>query len=248
MVRTERQREILSILRSEGFTSAKSLSERLYISESSIRRDLGALERGGLVKRSYGGAEIISSANAVLSFDRRSYENTDLKKAIAEKARCLIKGGDIIFLEQSSTCFFLAEAIMNMSDVTVVTNNLQIIHLLSDSDIKLICTGGGVFKRNKNCLIGSVCESGFASVHADIAFFSTKAISDEGVIYDCTEEEVSLRRALLQNAKKRVYLCDSSKFGSTSAYRQCSLEDIDAIVSDGENPTLREKFPQVEFI
>ena len=248
MVRTERQREILSILRSEGFTSAKSLSERLYISESSIRRDLGALERGGLVKRSYGGAEIISSAKAVLSFDRRSYENTELKKKIAEKARCLIKGGDIIFLEQSSTCFFLAEAIMHVSDVTVVTNNLEIIHLLSDSDIKLICTGGGVFKRNKNCLIGNVCESGFASVHADVAFFSTKAISDEGVIYDCTEEEVSLRRAILANAKKRVYLCDSSKFGSTSAYRQCSLEDIDAVVSDGENPTLREKFPQVEFI
>ena len=234
MVKTERQRQIISILRKEGFKSARELGERLYISPSSIRRDLASLESEGLVRRSYGGAELLTSAESITSFDRRSIENTELKRKIAEKAVRLVHSGDIIFLDQSSTCFFLAEKLAELSDITVMTNSLQTLALLSSlgRSVNLLCSGGRVFKRNRGCLVGAGAEAGFSSMYADIAFFSTKAVSCDGVITDVSEEEISLRRAMLRGAKKKVYLCDSTKLGSISAYTQCRVEDVDMIISD----------------
>ena len=71
-------------------------------------------------------------------------------------------------------------------------------------------------------------------MRADIAFFSSKALSTDGVIWDCDREEVCLRQTMLQNADKRVFLCASEKFGQHSGYRQCSLHDVDCMITEAE--------------
>lgn len=236
MLKNEREREIINILKSgDGFITVKELCEKLYASESSIRRDLSALERRGIVKRSYGGAELITSFSNVISFENRYHHSIDAKKAIAKKAAGLIKDGNIIFLDQSSTSFYLASEIMSRNSLTVVTNNIEILGLLSASGIKVISSGGYLSPENRNCLIGPDAQSIFENIYADAVFFSAKSLSYDGIISDCTREEVSLRNSMLKNSAKKIFLCDSEKFGTRSAYKQCTLFDIDYLISEKES-------------
>ena len=233
MLNKEREQEIISILKTtNGFVTVKNLCETLFASESSIRRDLKSLEGRGLVKRSYGGASLISNFSNIVTFNHRIQQNVNTKRELAKKAVTLINDGDIVFLDQSSTSFFLANELINRSSLTVVTNNIEIMMLLSNSQIKIISSGGFLSNENRNCLIGGDAQKTFENVFADIMFFSVKAISDDGTVADCSREEILIRNAMLKNAHKKVLLCDSSKFGSHAPFKQCELSDIDYLICE----------------
>lgn len=233
MLNKERQQEIMSILKAtKGFVTVKQLCDALFASESSIRRDLKSLEERGLVKRSYGGASLVVNFSNIVTFNRRTRENTAAKKEIAKKAAELIKDGDIIFLDQSSTAFYLANEILNRSSLTVVTNNIEIMMLLSNSGLKLISSGGFLSDENRNCLVGGDAQRTFENIFADIMFFSVKAISDDAVVTDCSIEEITVRNAMLKNSDKKVLLCDSTKFGKRAPFKQCSLRDVNYLISE----------------
>ena len=236
MLKNEREREIINILKCEDrFITVKELCERLYASESSIRRDLTALENRGIIKRTYGGADLLTNFSNVISFDKRYHHSIEAKKAIAKKAAKLIADGNIIFLDQSSTSFYLASEIVNRNSLTVITNNIEIMCLLSNSGIKVVASGGFLSPENRNCLIGPDAHNVFENTYADILFFSAKSLSDDGIISDCTREEVALRNSMLKNSAKKIFLCDSEKFGTRSAYKQCTLLDVDYLISENES-------------
>lgn len=233
MLNKEREQEIMSILKTtNGFVTVKQLCEALFASESSIRRDLKSLEEHGLVKRSYGGASLIVNFSNIVTFNHRTRQNTKAKREIAKKAVSLISDGDIVFLDQSSTAFYLANELINRSSLTVVTNNIEIMMLLSNSGVKLISSGGFLSDENRNCLIGGDAQRTFENVFADIMFFSVKAIADDGIVSDCSREEIVVRNAMLKNADKKVLLCDSTKFGNRAPFRQCELGDVDYLISE----------------
>ncbi len=233
MLSREREQEILNILKaSKGFISVKQMCDTLFASESSIRRDLKALESRGLIKRSYGGASIEVSASSIVNFNRRWEQNAEAKKAIAKKAVKLIKDSDVVFLDQSSTSFYVASEIITKSSITVVTNNIEIIMLLADSSVKVISSGGFLSNDNRNCLIGGEAQRTFENTYADIMFFSVKAVTDDGDVTDCSTEEIAVRHSMMKNAAKKVLLCDSSKFGKRAVFKQCTIEDVDLVISE----------------
>ncbi|MBE6732790.1 MAG: DeoR/GlpR transcriptional regulator [Ruminococcaceae bacterium] len=249
MLKSERQNQIYSILQESGSVTVKELSERLFISESSIRRDLAALENEGFLKRSYGGAQIINSAETVMPFGIRTYRNVEAKKAIAQKAVRLINNGDIVFLDQTSTSYFLAVEILKSKSVTVVTNNREILNLLSESDITVVCTGGVISKANNNCLLGQNAQRVFEGIYADIAFISAKALSGDGVVSDFSQEEVFVRKSMLNSADKKVLLCDCSKLNTHSAYKQCTLNDVDYLITESNvTKAYGSSFPKLTII
>lgn len=235
MLNKEREQEILSILKlSGGFVSAKQLCDTLFASESSIRRDLKALEERGLVKRSYGGATLVTNHSSIITFNHRTRQNTNAKRDIARKAAALISDGSIVFLDQSSTSFFLANELINRSSLTVVTNNIEIMMLLSNSAVKLISSGGMLSEENRNCLVGSDAQRTFDAIYADVVFFSAKALSTDGIISDCSREEIVLRHIMFKNAAKKVFLCDSSKFHSRAPFKQCTLDEVDVLICEAD--------------
>ena len=250
MLKSEREREIINFLKdNDGFANIKELCTKLYASESSIRRDLAALEGRRVIRRTYGGAELITNVSGAIDFNRRAHHNVNAKKAIAKKAVTLIKDGDVIFLDQSSSAFYLANEISHNSTLTVVTNNIEIIGLLSSSGIKTISSGGMLSPDNRTCLVGRDAHYIFENIHADLAFFSTKSLSDDGIISDCVREEVLVRAAMLKNASKKVFLCDSEKFDTRSAYKQCTLFDIDYLVSESDfAPNLAASIPNLTIL
>lgn len=235
MYKNEREREILKLLATESYVTVKQLSEWLYTSESSIRRDLTSLENQGMVTRSYGGVELIRNSSNIIPFSTRAHHNIAAKKVMARKAAGLVQDGNIVFLDQSSSAFFVANELINKANITVVTNNIEIISLLSQYDAEVISCGGILSKTNRNCLLGNDSHRIFEQIHADILFFSAKSLSEDCIVYDCDREEVCIRNTMLANAEKKVFLCDSEKINRFSGYRQCSLQEVDYLITE-KNP------------
>lgn len=240
MLKNEREQEITNILKEKRYITVKALSKMLYASESSIRRSLVSLEQKGIIKRSYGGAELLLNSTNITTFAARAHQSVEAKKEIAKKAVLLIKEGDIIFLDQSSTSLYLAYELASKSNITVMTNSLEIINFLAGTEVSVFSSGGMLYNANRSCFVGNQARSGFESVFADFMFFSAKSISYNGEISDCSMEEVDIRTAMFKNSAKKVFLCDSKKFGTHSAFKQCELKDIDYIISEGETAKIYE--------
>ena len=102
--------------------------------------------------------------------------------------------------------------------------------------MEVVSCGGSLSKTNRNCLVGDDAHRIFREIRADILFFSSKALAPDGVIYDCYREEVCVRNTMLDHAAKKVFLCASEKIGNYAGYRQGSLEDVDLLITEKEDP------------
>ena len=232
MYKCEREDEIIALLSETEYATVEYLSRKMNISASSIRRDLKNLEERGLVNRSYGGVKIANATGKRIPFSLRSHENSPQKKQIAKAAASLIHVGDVVFLDGSSSAYFVAELLPSIGGVTVITNSIDAMSCLSRYDIKAYCTGGNMSPENKGVLVGDYTLEFLRKIHADVAFFSVQSVSKNGDFYDCYAEEVAVRNVMMQNAKTRVFLCDSSKWNRNSTFYQGSVKNIEYVVSD----------------
>ena len=212
------------------------LSNSLGVSTSTVRRTLELLQQKGLVTRTHGGVKINGDNNFSPSFTFRIHQNSFEKKKIALSAIKLIKNGDIIFLDGSTSAFYIAEYLKEFENIRVITNGIDTLSLLSKYNITAYSTGGQVSTENPSVLVGRYAEDMLSNFHADIAFFSAQAMDSNGEIYDCYENEIFLRRAMIKNAKIKVFLCDNTKIGRTSSYHLCSFLDVDYIASNQALP------------
>lgn len=231
-MKISQEKKILEILETQQYASVEELSAVLCVSTSTIRRSLEILQQKGLVTRTHGGVKINSDNNFSPSFTFRIHQNSFEKKKIALSAIKLIKNGDIIFLDGSTSAFYIAEYLKEFENIRVITNGIDTLSLLSKNKILAYSTGGQVSSENPSVLVGRYAEDMICNFHADIAFFSAQAMDNSGEIYDCFEDEIFLRRAMIKNAKTKVFLCDNTKIGKSSPYHLCSLKDIDYIASN----------------
>lgn len=234
MYKCEREDEILSLLNETGYATVEYLSGKMNISASSIRRDLKNLEERGLVKRSYGGVKIVASGGRRVPFDLRSHENSAQKKAIAKAALSLIGEGDTVFLDGSSSACFVAELLPSLGGVTVITNGIDALERLSGYDVKVYSTGGMSSPENRKVLVGGYAQDFLRRMRADVAVISVQAVARDGNLYDCYAEEVAIRDLMLSGARKKILICDGSKLGKTSTFRQGNVRDFDYVVSDAD--------------
>ena len=98
--------------------------------------------------------------------------------------------------------------------------------------MKVYGSGGMLYPDNRTCLIGEDASATFSRVRADVAFFSAHSLSEDGVISDLSREEVLVREAMIKNAEKTIFLCDSAKNGTRAAYKQCMLKEIDVRIDE----------------
>ena len=231
-MKISQEKKILEILETQQYASVEELSAVLCVSTSTIRRSLEILQQKGLVTRTHGGVKINSDNNFSPSFTFRIHQNSFEKKKIALSAIKLIKNGDIIFLDGSTSAFYIAEYLKEFENIRVITNGIDTLSLLSKNKILAYSTGGQVSSENPSVLVGRYAEDMICNFHADIAFFSAQAMDNDGEIYDCFEDEIFLRRAMIKNAKTKVFLCDNTKVGKTSSFHLCSLKDVDYIASN----------------
>lgn len=231
----ERQQAILKFLQENKFSTIKELSKIVWSSESSIRRDIKFLEQGGYLKQVYGGIVLSQYADSVIPINLRDPANSTTKDVIAKEASRYIFDNATIFLDGSSTVRRIMKYIKGFKNLKIITNNQRIFSECTNTNIKLYCTGG-LFDVQSNIFYGSGAEEYIDNLNADILFFSSQAISNSGEISDVSEKETALRKKMLSRAKKKIFLCDSSKLGIEKTFKLCTKDDIDLIICDKKLP------------
>ncbi len=231
MLMVSRQQELLEILRRERSATVANLSKRLFASEPTIRRDLISLEAQGYLKRVHGGAVIGGAPDREIPYDVRADEQKNAKLIMAGRAAKYLKKGAVVFLDGSSSAAHMIEPLKQIEDVLVITSGAKTAIKLAESGIRVISTGGQMITRSFS-YVGTHAEECIRGMHADVAFFSCRGLSDSGEMTDVAIEEVNLRKLMIERAGVRVLLCDSSKFGKQYVYSLGYTEDIDAVISE----------------
>lgn len=235
MLKNERHNQILQILEKNRYAGVQELSTALFASPPTIRRDLTFLENNGYVIRSHGGVMLRDEqTDTPVAF--RSSTMTRQKMRISRTAAELIAGDHpTVFIDASTTASYIATSIARSGNVTVVTNGLRVCEALADSEVAVYATGGKLLQRSL-AFVGQPAIDYIDRFNLDIIFFSSSALGLDGVIQDYSLEETELRREVLKSNAKKVFLCDSTKFGRSNTFRVCRLTDVDAIITDAPLP------------
>ena len=231
MLKQERQNNILELIKARKYCTIKFLSEQLFVASITIRRDLTEMESAGLVTRCYGGATIPHHENREVPFVVRNKSNFAIKANLAKRASKLIRDGDVVFLDASSTVSHITDSLSPEQNLTVITNSTFISEKLKEKHIRCYLTGGMPVE-NSHALVGSIAEQTLSGLYANVCFFSAQGIDEDGMISDQSEAESSLRRLMIKNSKKQYFLFDSSKYNKRFAFKICDVNNICGIITD----------------
>ena len=232
MLALERQKRILELLSIEGSVMVSKLSAELGVTEETVRRDLEKLEAKEMLRRTHGGALPMDENSYEFSLEKRKALNVESKQALARKAIQYIATGDTIFLDASTTTFYMAKELKTMKNVTVITNSIRVINELSGIEgVKVIAVGGIV--SNNQSLVGAMAENYITENYfADKMFFSSRGIGENSVILEGNEQECFIKQSMLKNSKVHYYLCDKSKVGRVGYMRLSTFENIQYLITD----------------
>ena len=242
MLQFERTGILQEYLEKHHSATVKQIAKDIHMSETTVRRDLAYLEKQHIVRRSYGFAVLLKYQNNTLPFLLRMQDNRKEKNIIAQKAVGLVKTGDTLIMDESSTTSLIANLLDPSMDLTVFTTSLIIANILAEKRIRTYCTGGPMVDEALllpelvQRLTGKYAEPLIASIYADKCFFSSSGIMENGIICDKMEESASINKLMLQHAEKKIYLCDHTKFNRSFPYLIAKAEDIDYFISDREPP------------
>ena len=231
MANLERQEEILEYLRVRRFASIAELAERLYTSQATVRRDVEKLSALGAIKTVYGGVVLTEYEKTPVPIFFRDKENSATKDRIAEKAAELVCDNSTVIFDSSSTVRRMCKHIITRKGLTVITNNLRVCQELKNSDVRVVCTGGSLVS-GRECFVGHFAENFIRQIKADALFFSSQGVSDNGDITDSSEEEIALRRAMIESSKEQYFLCDGSKVGKDFPFVLCNITDINTWIGE----------------
>lgn len=235
MFALERQKRILELLASDGTVLVSKLSMEMGVTEETIRRDLEKLERQEMLRRTHGGAIPFDENTFELSLEKRKNRNVEPKKNLARAAAQHIVSGDTVFLDASTTTFFISKEIKSMRNLTVITNSMRIVSELAGVEgIKVISVGGVV--SNNQSFVGNIAEEAIEKNYfASKMFFSSKGVTADAGILDSNEAESGIKKKMMHNCGKKYYLCDKSKIGRVGFVKIAGFEDINVFITDSED-------------
>jgi DeoR/GlpR family transcriptional regulator of sugar metabolism len=230
MKAAERHLKLREIFATQEFADLESLSRDLQASESTLRRDLVALERAGVLHRVHGGALSARSRDHLLDFAWQRGLMAEEKRRIAVAAARLIEDGQTVVLDGGSTTAAIAQELVERS-LHVVTNSLPIADVFREARrIELTLTGGFLYPR-LGVMLGPFCEQMLGSIAADVAVMGIGGVTASGFSNNNTLI-VSSERTMIQVSRKVIIVADHSKFGRAAMVPLAPLEVADVVVSD----------------
>jgi DeoR/GlpR family transcriptional regulator of sugar metabolism len=234
---SQRRTQIVELLKGRGYVNAGELSAMFSVDGSTIRRDLSILQKSGRVIRTHGGllpAQDASEGDTPYSVRRNL--NVQEKSAIARAALDLIEDGQSIILDNGSTVFQLAQALIARKNITVVTNDLMTAMQLSQHPSITLHVAGGVLLHNVYTLVGPDTTRKFEHLHVDWAFLGAEGVHFDSGVTNINTVEIPVKLAMLAAAERTVVLADSSKIGYRALSHVCPLDKVYRIITDGQRP------------
>ena len=228
-LRVSRLTQIQQMLETDDVVTIGQLVERLGVSEATVRRDLDALQRSGVIRRTHGGA--ISAPLHELPYPVRGARCVEEKRAIARAAASLVNEGDTLFVGGGSTTLHLAAQLLD-ANVTVVTNSLPVATELSRGRRGQVIVIGGTLRTPEQSMVGPRAVEAICSYRARIAFLGAPALDGQHGLTADGDVEAATDLAFIDNAQRAVVLADHTKIGRVSTTHVVPLTAIDMVVTD----------------
>ncbi len=228
MLAEARRRSLLTLISKRGFATLEDLVASVGASESTIRRDLEALDHAGSIKRTHGGAVCTGEVRSMPALDDRAATATAEKRAIGLAAASLVRDGDTVLLDGGTTTLEVARALIGRP-VQVVTNSLPIATLLAaNKETDLILIGGYVYPRT-GVAMGPLAIATLQDIRVRLVFMGAGGIVPEGV-FNSNSLLVETERRMMSCGQEVVVVADHTKFGRLSLAKLCELEEVGRLV------------------
>jgi DeoR/GlpR family transcriptional regulator of sugar metabolism len=240
----QRRSLILDEVRRRGGVRVNELTRKLGVSDMTVRRDLDALARQGVLEKVHGGAvPVVEASTHEPGFEAKSGLELTAKEDIARAAAKLVAPGAAIALSGGTTTYALAQQLLDVPDLTVVTNSVRVADVFHAAQrtsgprqgaATVVLTGG--VRTPSDSLVGPVADQAIAALHFDLLFLGVHGISVEAGLSTPNLAEAETNRRLVQSARRVVVVADHTKWGKVGLSSFASLERIDTLVTDGGLP------------
>ena len=233
----ERLDRITALLVEQGRVSVSDLSERFGVSPVTIRNDLGTLEQRGRLVRTHGGAMSLPASGTELpAFALRKELHLHQKEQIGRAAAALVRDGDSIALDASTTAWQIARHLKDRHELTIVTNGLYVALEFLDSPSVTVVMPGGSLRAASASLVGDQGACILDRYHVQKGFFGAGGFTLEEGLTDTSQYEVELKRRMVQRSKQLIAVIDSSKWGQVAFASLAGVDELDHVISDQAAP------------
>ncbi|MDI3418200.1 DeoR/GlpR family DNA-binding transcription regulator [Streptomyces luteolus] len=240
----QRRALILDEVRRRGGVRVNELTRKLGVSDMTVRRDLDALARQGVLEKVHGGAvPIVEASTHEPGFEAKSGLELSAKEDIAQAAAALVAPGSAIALSGGTTTYALAHRLVDVPDLTVVTNSVRVADVFhtaqrlaakGQSGATVVLTGG--VRTPSDSLVGPVADQAIRALHFDLLFLGVHGISVEAGLSTPNLAEAETNRSLVRSARRVVVVADHTKWGTVGLSSFASLEQVDTWVTDAGLP------------
>ncbi|TMU50726.1 transcriptional repressor AgaR [Flagellimonas algicola] len=228
----ERRMAIISELEQNGKVDVSVLSKTYDVSEVTIRNDLGQLEKKNILIRARGGAIKVDSVGVDHNIAQKNRLNIKAKQAIGAKAASFIVEGDTIMADSGTTVMELVKNLNEETELTVITNALNIANRLAKNDKVNVIIPGGFLRKKSFSLIGTPAEKSLRNYFCDKLFLGVDGLDINYGLSTPNIEEAHFNSAMIEMSKMVFVLADSSKIFKKSLAFICDLSKIDVLITD----------------
>ncbi|MBA2945949.1 DeoR/GlpR family DNA-binding transcription regulator [Streptomyces himalayensis] len=241
----QRRALILDEVRRRGGVRVNELTRKLGVSDMTVRRDLDTLARQGVIEKVHGGAvPVVEASTHEPGFEAKSGLELTAKEDIARTAAALVTPGSAIALSGGTTTYALAQHLLDVPDLTVVTNSVRVADVFhsaqrssgqSQGAATVVLTGG--VRTPSDSLVGPVADQAIAALHFDLLFLGVHGISVEAGLSTPNLAEAETNRRLVHSARRVIVVADHTKWGTVGLSSFAALEQVDTLVTDAGLPT-----------
>ena len=229
----KRQSQMVELIHQIGFVTIDHLVKHFNVTPQTIRRDLNFLATENKVIRHHGGAEPISST-ANTSYQSRKIMNLSSKERIAKEVVKLIPNSSSIFINIGTTTELIAKALLNHSDLNIITNNIHVATILSVKEDFTVIIAAGEVRHKDGGIIGEATCDFINQFKMDFGIIGISGISSDGSLLDFDYREVKVTQSIIDNSSTVILAADNSKFGRSAMVKLGNINQIDHFFTDME--------------
>lgn len=233
MLAVERRNKIEELIQKNKSVLVPELAKQFDVTTETIRGDLEKLEKQGVLIRTYGGAMLVEGSESDIPVSDRDVINFEGKQRIGKRAAKIIKDGETVFLDASTSSLHIARNIKEKKSLTVITNSERIINELAPCEnIRVMSTGGLLTSRNMS-YVGRIVEKTIRDNYfANKVFFSCRGATLSRGLTESNEAEAEIKKAMIDCSESVFFLCDHTKIGKIGVPVISDFNRIDTLITD----------------
>lgn len=231
-MKVERLNQIERLILEKGNVSFKQLQNHFDVSLNTLRRDINELVAQGKVEKVYGGVKAVRKIHELVHFEQREFTEHLAKVKIGKTAAALVESGDIIYIDSGTTTVQMLPYLPQDLEVTILTNNLDVIIAAANRPKVNLLVVGSKFKHSTRSFVDAASGLNLPRININKAFMATTGISLTAGLTNSDAQEQVIKSDICKASQQIILLADHTKFGHTALMTYADLKEISAVVTD----------------